>query len=227
MSRAASQPIDTAFSATAALRLHVLTESDLDRLTDRFAAALSEHGIEGHYCARRGESGRVTPLFGDSPWLLGASDALPSLDGGGDGDAPACSIAIDCALEDPVEMLVTRPAAPLDRAMIARVRGYAALYVGRGVILHAKDAGPATACGLSLCERFILGRLLIGDSVIDIAQRLERPVATIMVEIADAVGTLGVADRAAAIALAARRGWLVTTVNDFPALSRENMGYYS
>lgn len=227
MNRAASQPIDTAFSATAALRLHVLTETDLGRLTDRFAAALSEHGIDGHYCARGGESGRVTPLFGDSPGLLSADDVLPSLDGGENVDAAACSIAIDCALEAPVEMVVSRPVAPLDPAMIARVRGYATLYVGRGLILHAKAAGPVTACGLSLCERFILGRLLVGDSVIDIAERLERPVATIMVEIADAVATLGAADRAGAIALAARRGWLVTTVNDFPALSRENIGYYS
>lgn len=227
MNRAANLPIDTAFSATAALRLHVLTEPDLGRLTGRFAAALGEHGIEGHYCARRGESGQVTPLFGDSPWLLGAGDALPALDGGENSDAAACSIAIDCALEEPVAMVVSRPAAPLDRAMVARVRGYATLYVGRGLTLHAKAAGPVTACGLSICERFILGRLLVGDSVIDIAERLERPVATIMVEIADAVATLGAADRAGAIALAARRGWLVTTVSDFPALSRENMGYYS
>lgn len=227
MSSAAKRSGDGAFSATASLRLHVLTETDLDRLTDRFAGALGEHGIAGHYCARRGESGRVVPLFGDSPALFGAEEARPFAGAVPAGPDGACAMTIEGAPADPFEMRFSGPAEALDKAAVARLRGYATLYVARAVILQAKLSGPVTASGLTLCERFILGRILVGDKVIDIAGRLGQPVPTVLAEIADAMATLGVEDRADAVALAARRGWLVTTLSDFPSLSRENKGYYS
>lgn len=215
--------VEPAISAVEALRIAVVGEHDLERLTGFFAATIAEHGISGHFCAGRDDGGQLSPLFGDSPWLF-AEDRFE--DDLAEAHGP-CALAIRGALGDNFLVALAPPARRLDDRTAARVRGFASLYVARGAVLHEKRADPTTSCGLSLCERVVLGRLLAGDSVLDIALRLDRSPAAIESHIADAMATLGTTDRADAIAFAARRGWLLTMVNDFSALSPRNNGYYS
>lgn len=219
----ASLPINPPVSAVDALRRGVLGEHDLDRLIALFAAAIAEHGIDGHFCAARDDRGQLSPLFGDSPGLLAAAPVAGDLTDG----LGASALPIRGAAGERYLMMLAPAARPLDDQAAARIRGYATLYAARGATLHEKSSGPLTACGLSLCERFILGRLLVGDSILDIALGLDRSPAAIESHIADAIAALGVADQPAAVALAARQGWLLTTVNHFSALSPRNSVYYS
>lgn len=189
-------------TATARLRQRVLVENDLGRLTDLFAAALAEEGVAGHFAVEDGAEG-MRPLFGDSPWLVG------------DSSVPAWEMPLRGALGERTTLLLAVPERLIDQGAMARIRGYAALYVGRARVLHEKASDIETACALTLCERLILGRMLLGEPLVDIAARIGRSVAAIASHVEDAVSKLGVADRQAAIALAARRGWLLTMVNEF------------
>jgi DNA-binding CsgD family transcriptional regulator len=207
------------------LRTRILSESRLDDLVDLFAAALSEDGITGHYCARRSADGLV-PLFGDSPRLL-KRDRLAALVPDDVGSAQARGVMVDGVLGERFAVALAPPLEAMHETAVARVRGYCALYAARGDVLREKAVDIATPCGLTICERFILGRLLVGDAVVDIAAQLDRSVAATNSHIDDAMKTLEMADRREAIALAARRGWLLTTISDFPPLSSDNSGYYS
>lgn len=211
-------------SAREQLRARILIESRLDDLVSLFAAALTEDGISGHYCGRRDEPGLV-PLFGDSPRLMGDANVAPLAPAARFGKASRV-VDVDGAWGEQFTIMLTPPMHALDKAAIARVRGYCVLYAARGEMLREKEADVMTACGLSLYERFILGRILVGDSLLDIALKLDRSVGVIDLHIADAMKALGMTDRRMAISLAARRGWLLTTMSDFPPLSSENIDYY-
>ncbi|WP_168694265.1 hypothetical protein [Sphingomonas flavalba] len=190
------------------LRTAVITENSLEALVGAFAAALREDGIAGHVCARVGvDDGLAEALFGDMPELILLND-----------DA-------DIACDD--DGLILRLSARPSAAARARVRGYAVLYAARGVELHAIASQPATACGLTTRQRFILGRLLLGDCPDEIAAASGASVAGIRDAMRRAAAILGAETHQQAVAIAARRGLLLTTETGFPALSPRNIGYYS
>ena len=175
--------------------------NDLAELTDHFAAVLAEEGVGGHFVID--DAGAADqPLFGDSPALIA------------DRGAPAWEIRVKGALGEEATILLAVPERLIDDATMARLRGFAALYVGRGLALHEKASDLATGCPLTLCERLILGRLLLGEPLADVAARVGRSIGAVRSHVADAAAKLGADDRNAAVALAARRGWLLTMVNE-------------
>ena len=193
-------------SAYAALRTTLPVSRDLDDLVVRFGAAIAEDGIDGHLCLIAGGA-ETHILFGDSPALrdmVNGCDILATAGG-------------------PRLRLSRRP----EDAAFARVRGFATLYLARALLLIEAGRTPITQTGLTLCERFILGRLLAGDCLLDIAVALDRSVACVQEMLARASDSLGAHSREEAIAIAARQGWLLSTLPHFPALSPGDISYYS
>lgn len=188
------------------LRDMVVTAPELEALVEAFAAAIAVDGVSGHICARIGGA-TIEPLFGDSPDLVNRADAF-DVHRGPDGI---------------VLRLSTRPAPE----GAARVRGYALLYVARGTELARRSAEGAGAFGLSPSDRFILGRILAGDRLVDIAARLDRSVASVRESAKLATAQLGATRVEEAVATAARRGLLLSTLPDFSGLSPQKIDYYS
>jgi len=186
-----------AFPATARLRGELLIAADAETLVGLFADALAEHGISGHFCLRR--SGEThTPLLGDVPDLINREQDCVVVDTG------------DIFLTG-MRVLLARPSAPLPSDQWARVRGYAELYAARAMALQELADDVQTECGLSLRERYVLGRRLAGLAPLDIAIESNLTVATVSTAIDTAIQRLGAATVADAISLAARRGWLAVT----------------
>jgi DNA-binding CsgD family transcriptional regulator len=175
----------------------LLTAPDIAALTDRLAATLAHEGIGGHLCVRVAE-GADTPLFGDAPTLFPRRHS-----------PRVRRIAGPPGRRDALDLLVAAPAAPLPRAAEARLQGYAELYLARAALLREKSGDLATGCPLSLRQRVILGRLLAGQPLARIAAALDISVEAARSHLEDALAALGAASRAEAVALAARRGWLV------------------
>lgn len=199
------------FPATARLRAELLIAPDSEALVAMFAGSLAEHGITGHFCLRR--TGAVlTPLLGDSPDLFGRQQ--------------------DCLVVDSVgtfpvnaRVLLAAPAAELSAEHMVRVRGYALLFAARAIALQELADDVATECGLTLRERYVLGRRLAGLAPIDIAIEASLSVETISSLIDSAVDRLGAAHLADAISLAARRGWLAVTSLENCSLSSSKISY--
>lgn len=191
-------------SAAVRLRMAVIMENDLDRLSALFGELLDENGVPGHFCLRHAEDGMV-PLFGDRPDLVARPDAFRV-------DAEHAPGALCTMVLDP-------NCATLAEKARATVRGYAVLVANRGALLAMKQATVSTACPLSLEQRAVLSRLLCGASEIDIAAELDLPVVLLSELVADATTLLGTRNRSETIALAARQGWLVMSVNPFYTLS--------
>jgi DNA-binding CsgD family transcriptional regulator len=196
--------------ATARLRAELLIAPDAETLVALFAAALAEHGVGGHFCLLR-RGGQSLPLLGDAPALIGAGDAL----------------VIDCGapFSQSTRMLLARPRAPLDRAATARLQGFAELYAARALALHELADDVATECGLTLRQRYVLGRRLAGLAPVDVAAEAGLSVATVSALTDGAVERLGAASLADATALAARRGWLAVTSLENCSSSPENLTY--
>ena len=185
------------FPATARLRAGLLIAPDSEALVTLFAGALAEHGIAGHFCLRR--SGPVfTPLVGDAPELIQQADRCLTID-------------TDDVFMPGVRVLLSTPDHPLSAEHETRIRGYAELFAARVLALQELADDVNTECGLSLRERFVLGRRLAGIAPIDIALETKLSVATVSAAIDSATEKLNVATPAEAISLAARRGWLAVT----------------
>jgi DNA-binding CsgD family transcriptional regulator len=182
--------------ATARLRAGLLIAPDTESLVELFAGALAEHGISGHFClARSGDA--LVPVAGDMPSLMTKADCL--------------SVDLDASVLPGARVLLAGPGRPLDRDQLARVRGYAQLFAARVLALQELADDIETDCGLTLRERFVLGRRLAGFAPVDIAAEAELTVATVAEAMDSAIGKLGAASLGEAIALAARRGWLAVT----------------
>lgn len=204
--RATAPSIRSAEDARARLRATVLTAPQLEPLVEAFAGALAADGIEGHVCARIGGA-TIEAIFGDSPELVNRADGHDVYRG-----------------EGGVVLRLARRPGP---EAAARVRGYAVLYVARGLELARRAGEVADASGLSIYDRFILGRILVGDQFVDIAAKLDRSVASVRESVALASVALGAKSPQEAVATAARRGLLLSTIPDFDALSHGKIDYYS
>lgn len=185
------------FPATARLRAELLISPDAETLVTLFAGALAEHGIAGHFCLRKSGSS-YTPLVGDAPELIQHSDECLHVD-------------TDEAFMPGTRVLLARPARRLSADHTTRVRGYAELYAARALALQELADDVNTECGLSLRERFVLGRRLAGQAPVDIAIEAKISVATVSASIESAITKMGVTTLPQAISLAARRGWLAVT----------------
>jgi DNA-binding CsgD family transcriptional regulator len=204
-----NRPAD--FPATARLRAELLIAPDAETLVSLFALAMAEHGINGHFCLRESGDG-FTPLLGDQPELI---------------RTPIGCIVVDTdgSFLASTRMLLDRPVSPLGPEKLARVRGYAQLFAARAVALQELADDVETECGLSLRERYVLGRRLAGLAPIDIAIEAGLSVATVSAAIDSAIERLGATTLAEATSLAARRGWLaVTTLQNCSSTSR-NLTY--
>jgi DNA-binding CsgD family transcriptional regulator len=185
------------FPATARLRAGLLIAPDLENLVSLFAGALAEHGIDGHFCLRKSGSG-YTPLVGDCPELIAH-----------DGDC--IHVDTDDAFMPGTRVLLAAPPHGLSAEHKARIRGYAELFAARALALQELVDDVNTECGLSLRERFVLGRRLAGLAPVDIAIEGKISVATVSAAIDSAIQKMGVQTLAEAISLSARRGWLAVT----------------
>lgn len=204
-------PKDADFPATARLRAELLIAPNSETLVTLFANALAEHGIAGHFCLRRSGAG-YTPLLGDSPDLIR--------------DAGRClHIDTDAAFMSGARVLLARPERRLPQDHGARIRGYAELYAARALALQELADDVSTDCGLTLRERFVLGRHLAGLAPVDIAIEAKVSVATISAATDSAIAKMGVETVAQAISLAARRGWLAVTSLHNCSSSSEKLTY--
>ncbi len=182
--------------ATARLRAGLLIAPDTESLVGLFAGALAEHGIQGHFCVARSGTALV-PIAGDMPRLMNSADVLR---------VELAPSALPGAV-----VLLARPDRPLAKDKCARIRGYAQLFAARVLALQELADDVDTDCGLTLRERYVLGRRLAGLAPLDIAGEAKLSIGTISEALDKAVEKLGVATLGEAIALAARRGWLAVT----------------
>lgn len=213
MARAVKTPAPKGadFPATARLRAGLLIAPDSEALVALFAGALAEHGIDGHFCLRR-SGAAFTPLIGDCPELVQQGEAGLSID-------------TDGAFMPSVRVLLAQPSRVLTAEETTRIKGYAELFAARVLALQELADDVNTECGLSLRERFVLGRRLAGIAPIDIALETKLSVATVSAAIDSAVEKLGVGSPAEAISLAARRGWLAITSMQNCSSSSEKLTY--
>jgi len=206
---ATANPIpSSARPATAQLRTEIFAVRDSEALTVLFGDALAEHGIRGHFCVR-GRSATLVPILGDAPELIGSE---PS------------AIVVEAA-ESELRVLLRRPDRALAPDELTRVRGYAQLYAAQALALRELADDVETSCGLSLRQRYVLGRRLAGLSPLDIATESGLSVATVSAALDGAVEQLRAPDLASAISLSARRGWLAVTTLENLWPSTENSTY--
>jgi DNA-binding CsgD family transcriptional regulator len=187
-----------------------LLAPDSESLVRLYADALLEDGIDGHFCLlRQGEA--ETPLLGDRPDLIASGQPL----------------VIDCGapFTGRTRMLLAPPRDPLTSDALARLRGYAELYGARALALRDLADDVPTGCGLTLRQRFVLGRRLAGLATIDIAAEAGLSVDLVAEVESAAVRELGAPDLPEAIAFAARRGWLAVTSLENCSSSSEKLTY--
>ncbi|MFD1613081.1 LuxR C-terminal-related transcriptional regulator [Sphingomonas tabacisoli] len=207
-----TQPLrGKAFPATARLRAEILIAPDAESLVSLFANALHEHGIGGHFCLRK-NGGGYAPLVGDAPELIGRA-------------AECIVIDTDESFMAGTRVLLAPPREPLGREQLTRLRGYAELFAARAIALQELADDVATDCGLTLRERYVLGRRLAGLATIDIAAESKLTIATIGTITDNAVDKLGCSSVAEAIAFAARLGWLAVTSLENCSSSSEKLTY--
>ncbi|NNM76200.1 helix-turn-helix transcriptional regulator [Sphingomonas sp. ID1715] len=202
-------PVDD-LPATARLRGGLMIAPDIESLVELFAGALEEHGIDGHFClARSGE--QLVPAAGDMASLINATDVL--------------TVEVEASALPGALVLLARPNRPLSREAWARVRGYAELFAARVLALQELADDVDTECGLTLRERYVLGRRLAGLAPIDIAEEAKLTVNAVSEAMDKAAAKLGADNVGEAIALAARRGWLAVTNLENCSSSSQNFTY--
>lgn len=145
---------------------------------------LGGSGIPGHLCTASGA------VFGDCPQLLSSG-------------ARKLTLSLELGV-----LMLARPSRTLSRNDLTRVRGYGGLYLAQWALLQERAGDVATASGLTLHERYVLGRRLAGLAPVDIARECGLSVQTVSASLDAGVALLGGTEREA-IALAARRGWLL------------------
>lgn len=185
------------FPATARLRAEILIAPDSENLVVLFADALAEYGIPGHFCLKKNGAGFV-PLIGDDPNLIACVDQC-------------IVVETDESFMGGTLVLLAPPEVPLSYEHGVKLRGFAELYAARAIALQELADDVETQCGLTLRERYVLGRRLAGMPPVDIGIECGLSVATIGILAESAVGKLGCSTLAEAIALAARHGWLAVT----------------
>jgi DNA-binding CsgD family transcriptional regulator len=198
------------FPATTRLRAEILIAPDAERLVTLFADALAEHGIGGHFCLRKSGTA-VTPLLGDAPELITEPHRF-FVDSNDMHFAGA-------------RVLLAEPQRLLSNEEMTRIRGYAQLFAARALALQELADDVETDCGLSLRERYVLGRRLAGLAPVDIALEANLTVQTVTSAIDNAVARLGAQTAAQAIAMAARHGWLAVTSLQNCSSSSQNLTY--
>ena len=195
--------------ATARLRAGMLIAPDTESLVELFAGALAEHGIEGHFCLT-GAAASV-PVAGDAPALISDDDVW--------------TINVESGALPAARVLLARPNRPLNKDGAARIRGYAQLFAARVLALQELADDVDTDCGLTLRERYVLGRRLAGLAPLDVAAEANLTIATVSEALDRAVEKLGAESLGEAIALAARRGWLAVTNLENCSSSSQNITY--
>jgi DNA-binding CsgD family transcriptional regulator len=198
------------YPATVRLRAEILLAPDSERLVTLFAGMLAEHGIAGHFCLRKTAT-TLTPLVGDMPELIAGRHNF--------------FVDSDDTHFAGARVLLAEPDRVLTKEEMARVRGYAQLFAARALALQELADDVETECGLSLRERYVLGRRLAGLAPIDIANESGITVQTVSSAIDNAVARLGTQNQAEAIAFAARRGWLAVTSLQNCSSSSEKLTY--
>lgn len=184
---------------------------DLAALTLAFGESIAPHGFTHHLCLAL-DGGEAQPLFGDAALVAGEPVVqLPVATWRGGGGV----ICLGGRME------------PVGPALRASLAGRAEIHATFGVALLQRAGDIETAAGLGLAERQCLAGLLLGEGVASIARRLTLDPLAVTGHVERAIARLGVASRAEAVALAARRGLLATIPADYPRNFALNAVNYS
>ena len=186
----------------------------LPALSAAFAGAIAAEGYDTHCCLRASPDAAPEILFGDARSLSGAARHL--VDESPEYPVPFAAgghhdllVPVQCWQADALFVLVAgRPDSP-DRATIARVHGLAEVLATYGYSLFERQQDIATGAGLGLVQRRCLALILTGHRDVDIARLLDLTPLAVEGHLAQAMILLDADIRAQAVAIAARRGWLV------------------
>lgn len=194
----------------------------LDRATEMFGQAIEHGGATGHQCSRLVLEQHAFPLFGDAAHHGKRISELAQSDTW-DIESPAFLPArkqeTEALLAIPVQMLTGDPLVvsigfdegdtrAIDMQLRAQLHGLAVIYAQRAVTLWEIEEDIETVTPLTLKERLSFAMLLCGLPPFEIALEMDCSPAAVSAFIQSATGKLKTADTAAAVALAARRGWL-------------------
>ena len=186
----------------------------LPALCAAFADAIAAEGFGAHCCLRTSPDAAPDILFGDggavsiaARSLLDKSHEYP-VSFAADGRHHLL-VPVECWQADALFVLITGRAAAPDRAAIARVHGLAEVHATYGYSLFERQQDIATSAGLGLVQRRCLALVLTGHRDVDIARLLDLTPLAVEGHLAQAMILLDADIRAQAVAIAARRGWLV------------------
>lgn len=192
----------------------------LSRLQQLFQQVIESEQALNHQCSRLVLGFHIVPLFGtadDHAKTLGgriAADpdlaAGPALIAGKDG-RPLMTFPVPLPMGDPLLVSIAFDeitAAGVDRQKRARLNGLATIYAMKALPLWEIEEDVETSCPLTLKERITLAMILCGAAHFEIAERLNCSISAISRHMGNAIDKLSTEGESAAIALAARRGWL-------------------
>jgi len=186
----------------------------LPDLTDLFAATIASRRYDGHICIATPHTAGPVPLFGDLACIpRKALRALtPDLDQphaivhGGRHDL---IVPVECWHDHPVHLILRGTGGAPNRDVLAGLHGLCEVYATYGYALFEQQRDVATASGLGIDQRRCLALVLTGHRDFEIADVLGLTPLSVRSHIDHAVLLLEAATRAQAVAVAARRGWLV------------------
>lgn len=198
-------------------------ERSLDGLIALFQERLQPYGITEHHCSRLALGWHAIPLFGTMP--AHADQLRKHMAAGRPPDLTTRPALIPAAHEQgslmtfPVLMGAGDPLiislglkqsqdTQIERQQRAQLNGLSTIYAMRALPLWEINEDIETACPLTLGQRTILAMILSGHTHGEIADRLDRSLGFVALQITQAKERLNVSDDIAAVALAARRGWL-------------------
>lgn len=176
--------------------LAIAPRADMAALEHGFAVAIAREGFRSHAV--------------DAPLRDGGMVTHPAVEP--DAGAPGCFrllLPVQAWSGEWTMIVAAGHEGAIDRARQARMHLLAVVYAERRDTLMAEARDLATAVPLTLVERQLFGLLLTGGTIGDVAPRLDRSPRAIDLHLMRAAARLGVADPAEAVALAARRGWLL------------------
>lgn len=198
-------------------------EKNLTQLILLFQSAMTIVDAKDHHCSRLVMHHHVVPLFGNAPGhaarIAGeakvrkhALATRPGIISPPDPAGQALMIVpVLLPMSDPLIVSIgidERISGELDRSTRARVNGYATIYAMKAHPLWEIEEDIETATPLTLKERIGLAMMLSGRTRFEIAEHLHCSIQAVERHLTNATHKLGTRDEVAAVALAARRGWL-------------------
>lgn len=182
---------------------------EISALTAMFADMIAAMGITSHGC--------LAIVDDEAELRFGDAQALPHALHARLADTPLYAprqeaglviIPVESWHEEDLYLCLFGRSEALGAADLARLHGWCEVYATYASALVERAADVPTASGLGLVQRQCLAQFLFGRSDIEIGDCLHLSPLAVRGHMEDAVSQLGAANRAEAVSLAARRGWL-------------------